>query len=238
MKIKALVTGHSKGLGKGVCQAFLKQSIPVLGLSRTELEPREGLTQNQLDLASVQVVTRWLADGHLDPFAQGAQLLVLVNNAGRVGPVAPLSRQSPAEVAASVALNVSVPLMLSAAVAQLQAVAEKRVVQVSSGAGRSAYPGWSVYCATKAALDHHARAVQMDSPEGLKLVSLAPGVIDTEMQTEIRQTHERDFPNRKRFEALKKDGLLTNPVEAGQLLVDYALSDRFGEQAVDDLRQR
>ncbi|MGE5651882.1 MAG: SDR family NAD(P)-dependent oxidoreductase, partial [Bacillota bacterium] len=98
------------------------------------------------------------------------------------------------------------------------------------------YPGWSVYCATKAALDHHARAVVLDKNDALRICSLAPGVIDTGMQAEIRASSLEQFPLRERFDALKRDGALTAPDDGAARLVDYLLSDSFGRDPVADLR--
>lgn len=236
MKIKGIVSGHSKGLGAGITQALLNRQIPVLGLSRSAMAVTSGLEQVEIDLSDTSALHDWLACDDLANFVDQADCVVLINNAGLVGPVAPAQRQSGHEVAQSVALNITAPLVLTAALAKRPMPLQKRVVHISSGAGRSAYPGWSVYCATKAALDHHARATVLDADPTLKLVSLAPGVIDTSMQTEIRATSTEDFPNVDRFHALKRDGLLVSPESAGEAVVEYVLSNRFGSEVVDDLR--
>jgi NAD(P)-dependent dehydrogenase (short-subunit alcohol dehydrogenase family) len=95
-----------------------------------------------------------------------------------------------------------------------------------------------VYCATKAALDQHARAVALDRTPALRIASVAPGVIDTDMQAEIRAASEEDFPDRRRFEELKRDRQLRSPAEAGREVVELLLSNAFGRDTVTDLRQR
>ncbi len=126
--------------------------------------------------------------------------------------------------------------MLAAAVVQATPGKQRRILHISSGAGRSAYPGWSVYCATKAALDHHARAVALDAQEGVRICSLAPGVIDTGMQAEIRATPEKCFPIRQRFVDMKLSGQLTAPEDCAELVLNFLLSDAFGAQPVEDIR--
>ena len=147
-----------------------------------------------------------------------------------------LGDQDPVEVGKSVALNIAAPLMLSAAVIAASAGAERRILHVSSGAGRNAYPGWSVYCATKAALDQHARAVALDAMPGVRICSLAPGVIDTDMQEEIRATPPERFPLRERFVELQRAGELSPPEMTARAVVEYMLHTRFGIEPVDDLR--
>ncbi|MFL6657005.1 MAG: SDR family NAD(P)-dependent oxidoreductase, partial [Massilia sp.] len=151
-------------------------------------------------------------------------------------PVGALNDQDPLAVASAIGLNVAAPLMLAAAVARAMAARQCRILHISSGAGRNAYPGWSVYGATKAALDHHARGVAQDARPGVRICSLAPGVIDTPMQAEIRSTPEARFPIRQRFLDLHSQGQLASPAHSAQRVIDYLLADSFGSEPVADIR--
>jgi NAD(P)-dependent dehydrogenase (short-subunit alcohol dehydrogenase family) len=136
-----------------------------------------------------------------------------------------------------VVVNVASALVLSAAFARATSqLADRRILHISSGAASNAYAGWSVYCATKAALDQHARAVVLDRTRGLRIASVAPGVIDTDMQAEIRGTTDAKFPDRPRFVELKKTGKLRSPEQGGANVADLLLSDDFGRETVIDLR--
>jgi len=234
--IKAIVTGHTHGLGAAIAAELRRRHIAVLGIARGSTGAAD-VQQVQLDLSAAAAVQAWLAGPPLADFLADADVAVLINNAGVVQPVGALADQDVGEVAAAVALNVAAPLMLSAALARIMAGRQCRILHVSSGAGSNAYPGWSVYGATKAALDHHARAVALDATPGLRICSLAPGVIDTAMQAQIRATPLARFPLRARFESLKADGALAAPADSAQALVRYALAERFGERPVDDVRQ-
>lgn len=242
-KTRAIVTGHSRGLGAGIARALMKRGVGVLGLSRHTGSAPEGvadglLEQQALDLADPSALSAWLAGGALERFLADAELALLVNNAGVVSPIGPLPVQPGDEVARAVALNVTAPLLLSAAFAQVRTAAtERRILHVSSGAGRTPYPGWSVYCATKAALDHHARCVELDGAPGLRICSLAPGVIDTGMQGEIRAADPARFPMHDRFVSMARQGALADPVQCGARIADHLLGADFGKAAVADLRE-
>ncbi len=243
--IRAVVTGHSRGLGAALAELLFERQIDVLGVGRSghpslakdeRLAAAPRFVEASLDLADPEAVESWLASGALQRFAQGAQCVLLFNNAGMVDPIAPLGAQGAIAIARAVTLNVAAPLMLANALAAVQAE-ERRIVHISSGAARSAYAGWSVYCATKAALDHHARAVALDAPAGVRISSVAPGVVDTGMQATIRATAVEHFPLRGRFEELKQTGKLATPEDSARQLIDYALSDAFGTSPTTDVRE-
>ena len=259
---KAIVTGHTQGLGAGIAASLMARGIAVLGLARraspTLAARYPGLLREEaIDLADSAALAAWLGGAALRDFLADAGLVLLVNNAGSLEPVGALQHQDPMAVAQAVALNVTAPLMLAAALAKHRAgvderderteraeragpvagePAQLRILHVSSGAARNAYAGWSVYCASKAALDHHARAVAQDAVEGVRICSLAPGVIDTDMQARIRATPAERFPGRERFAALHREGRLMAPQAAAERVVDYLLSPAFGDKPVDDVR--
>jgi NAD(P)-dependent dehydrogenase (short-subunit alcohol dehydrogenase family) len=243
--VKAIVTGHTRGLGAALAEALLARGIAVLGVSRRHQPAQASLhtqygdafEEAEVDLADTARLAQWLAGDTLSGFLVGADQALLINNAGTVQPIGPAGVQTPADIAQAVALNVTAPLMLASAFAAASAnVPERRIAHVSSGAGRNAYAGWSVYCATKAALDHHARAVALDGERGIKIASVAPGVVDTDMQVQIRGADDSRFPTRERFVEMKESGALSSPAQAAKRFVDYLLSDAFGQPPIADVR--
>ena len=121
--------------------------------------------------------------------------------------------------------------MLAGAVASARALkTECRILHMSSGAGRSAYPGWSVYCATKAALDQHARAVALDHNINLRIVQ--PGA------RRHRYRHAGRDPRRRRSSSFRcaKDSTNSSAPASWptrrrprRRLVDYLLGEHFGK---------
>ena len=238
---KAIVTGHSRGLGAAIAEQFLANGIPVLGCARrsnAELAARFPalFSQAPLDLGDATALAAWLDGPSLGQFCADTETIFLVNNAGTLGPIGPAQTQPASEIAHAVQINVAAPLMLTSTLARVHPGA-LRVLHVSSGAARAPYAGWSVYCATKAALDHHARAMAADQRADLRICSLAPGVIDTDMQTTLRSTPETHFPMLKKFQKLKNDNLLTPPHEAARRIVAYLRDASFGSALIADLRE-
>ncbi len=241
--MRVLITGHSRGLGAALARGVLARGGAVWGLSRRPLSPPpvtepDRFFETALDLRDLPALLRFVAPPPLRDWFAGADTAVLVNNAGVLGPVGPPGRLEEEGIESAVALDLVVPLLLTSSfVRATEGCPDRRVVHVSSGAARHPVAGWSVYGPCKAALDHHARTVAADSVPGLRIASVAPGVLDTDMQAEVRDLDPSRFPESRRFHDLHRQGLLVPPADAAGRFLDYVLSDAFGEEAAVDLRR-
>lgn len=243
-----IVTGASRGLGLAVAQQLLDPQRRLLTISRrpdaglAEQAARQGaaLEQWSLDVAAPETVPRlesWLRRLAADGFERA----VLINNAGVLGGVGPAEAMDAASLAQVLRVGLEAPALLTAAFLRATRSwrAERRVLNVSSGAGRVAISGWAAYCAAKAGLDQFARVVALDEallPNPAKIVSLAPGVIDTDMQAQLRASDERGFPTLQRFKDFKATGQLLAPAEAAARLVAFLDRNDFGATPVADVR--
>jgi NAD(P)-dependent dehydrogenase (short-subunit alcohol dehydrogenase family) len=118
--------------------------------------------------------------------------------------------------------------------------ATRKILNISSGLGRRAMASQSAYCATKAGMDHFTRCLALDEalkPRGAKVCSLAPGVIDTDMQVQLRSADDALFPDRKGFAGLHLGGQLTSPDEAARRVLAYLARADFGQNPVADVRE-
>ncbi|RZJ74455.1 MAG: SDR family NAD(P)-dependent oxidoreductase, partial [Flavobacterium sp.] len=96
--------------------------------------------------------------------------------------------------------------------------AKKSIINISSGAALKPYFGWSVYCSTKAALNMLTQTLAVEQAEeknGVKVLAIAPGVVDTDMQVEIRNSNKADFKDLDRFVALKEEDGLNDAATVG-----------------------
>lgn len=236
---RAIVTGHSKGLGAALADALIKRGYQVLGISRSTRDHGHGaLQQVALDLSDNKAVIEWLNSGELQQFLSGAQQAVLINNAGMIAPIAPIGAQDNTAIAQAISLNLVAALQLSNSfVACTDPVADRRLVHISSGAARHSIHGWSIYCAGKAALDHHARCLADEQLPGLRVSSIAPGVVDTDMQGDIRNTTLEQFKLVENFRDMKEQGQLASPEETARTLLDHLLGDNCGNPVCADIRE-
>ncbi len=179
----------------------------------------------------------WLGGFAPDRFAHAA----LVNNAGVLTRIGPLEQCSTAELSSALRVGLEAPLLLSAAFLRATAAwhADRRMLDISSGLGRRAMAGQATYCAAKAGMDHLARAMALDQAEldhGARIVSLAPGVIDTDMQVRLREADAAGFPEQAMFRRLKEAGELTSASDAARRVIAWLERADFGANPVADVR--
>lgn len=243
-----ILTGASRGLGLAMAQQRLAGGHHVLAIARraTLADPAPGQLESwTADLADSAPVAQRLHDW-LQTFSQtqaGRALssVTLINNAGVVPSPAPLTQQDAAEMVHALRVGLEAPLLLTAAFLRATAgwTATRKVLLVSSGLGRRAMAGSAVYCAAKAGMDHLARALALEEagkPGAAAVVSLAPGVIDTDMQVQLRSADAALFPERERFVGLHAQGQLDSPAQAATKVLRYLDRADFGSAPVADVR--
>ena len=240
-----ILTGASRGLGKALAEQLLARGHHVLALSRrpavVAVPPGAQLTPWAVDLADATPVAQQLALWLAALDASRVASATLINNAGVVSQLAPLSGVAADDLVNALRVGLEAPALLTAAFLRATAdwAAPRKVVLVSSGLGRRAMAGSASYCAAKAGLDHLARAVALEEaakPNGARIVSLAPGVIDTDMQVQLRSADPALFPDRANFIGLKEAGRLDSPASAAAKMLAYLDRADFGSNPVGDVR--
>ncbi|MDH4060443.1 MAG: SDR family NAD(P)-dependent oxidoreductase [Aquincola sp.] len=234
-----IVTGASRGLGRAIATQLAASGATVLGLSR-QAPPAEfeQWTCNLADPLPVAVrLGVWL--GAFEPGRFSAA--VLINNAAMLADPRPLADVDLEELSATTRVGLEAPLLLSAAFLRATRgwTGQRRVLHISSGLGRRAMASQGPYCAVKAGLDHLARAQALEEaqqPNGAKVCSLAPGVVDTDMQIQLRGADPQGFPDRDAFVQMKTSGRLDSPSTAAGKVIAYLTRADFGANPVADVR--
>jgi NAD(P)-dependent dehydrogenase (short-subunit alcohol dehydrogenase family) len=244
-----VLTGASRGLGRAMAEQLLTGDRLLLTISRRPDASLEALAKSKdtrleqwaLDLAhDVGAAARfeaWLrkqAD-------QSISTATLINNAGTLGTVGPLQASDAETLAVALRVGLEAPALLTSAFLRATDgwTAKRRVLNISSGAGRRAIAGWAAYCAAKAGLDHLSRVVALDEARrlnGASIVSLAPGVIDTDMQADLRAADRSGFPDQATFQEMKASGQLASAHDAAVRVLAYLARADFGTNPVADVR--
>ncbi len=211
-------------------------------LAQTAAQADIPLTQWTHDLIDGEALSYRLQDWLELQGAQAFSSATLVNNAGMIPAITPLSSAHPAELARALRVGLEAPMQITSRF--LHATRDwgvpLKVLNISSGLGRRPMASQSAYCAAKAGLDHFTRCLALDEAQrehGARVCALAPGVVDTDMQVELREAPAAQFPDQPRFEKLKTQGLLTSSEEAARQVLAYLSRPDFGSQSVADVRE-
>ena len=245
MSTITVLTGANRGLGAAMAEQIVRSGQHLVTLSRQATPGLEALartqgttlTHLQVDLGDEEAVKD--AAARLGPLLAGHARVRLIHNAGIVAPVkqsADLTDFN--EIRKAFLVNIESPIFLTAYFLKATAAAQdRRVMLISSGAGRSPTSGWAVYCATKAAMDRYAQVLQQDCGKTARVVSMAPGIVDTGMQAEIRGSSQQDFPSIERFIGFHKQQQLAPADTTANRLLTLLERDDFGTKTLDDVRE-
>lgn len=239
-----IVTGSSRGLGAAMlAQLAARPGARVLGLARHANAAVQGPAVEQwtADLAAPEPVAQRLRSWLTSLDATSLRSVTFINNAAALTDPKPLADSDLAGTATALRVGLEATVLLTAAF--LDATRDwsgaRRVLNISSGLGRRAMAGSATYCAIKAGMDHLSRAVALEEearPNGARIVSLAPGVIDTDMQVQLRGADPAAFADRAMFVNLKETGQLLAPDEAARRVLARLDRPDFGASPVADVR--
>ena len=244
-----VLTGASRGLGAAMARRLLDPDCTLLCLSRrsdaslADAARERGARCEQWNVDLIEPVPVgaglevWLNAFPADRFDSAA----LINNAAVLTRIGALETGTGADLATAIRVGLEAPLVLTAAFLRATAAwrADRRVLNISSGLGRRAMAGQATYCAVKAGIDHLSRAVALDQaelPHGARVAALAPGVIDTDMQVQLREAAGPGFPEHELFVRLKESGQLASPDAAAERVLAFLARDDFGQAPVADIR--
>lgn len=249
-----ILTGASRGMGWAMARQLLAPGNVLLCMARktsdalTHEAQERGvhLEQWAQDLTDTQEAAsrleRWLHSLH----APACATATLINNAGVIPHIGPLDHCNSEELANALRVGLEAPMLLTAAFLRVTQgwvdtdwTGQRKVLNISSGLGRRAMAGQAPYCAAKAGMDHFSRCTALDEarrPHGARIVSLAPGVIDTDMQVQLRAGNPDEFPDLNRFIQLKTGGQLSSPENAATQVLAYLQRADFGDNPVADVR--
>jgi benzil reductase ((S)-benzoin forming) len=241
-----VITGTSRGLGRSLADVLAADSKNDVVEMGRGLSGKNGsntaLEADFSDLVSLESAFAKLADYVRAKGDRAFARATLINNAGVVVPVARFDRIEPSLLAQNVMVNLTAPILATRAfvLATANSAPTRMVLNVSSGAAKRAVQGWTAYCSAKAGLEMATRVMAAEAAQwdpSLTICSLAPGVVDTPMQTQVRGFSAEDFPERERFQQMKETGTLRDAKSVAQDIISLVNTGRLANGGNHDLRE-
>lgn len=241
-----IITGTSRGIGEALAKQVLGDHTVLYCISRNQ-NPRLSVEAHvkrwpmrdiAIDLNDTHKINELLRDIFREIDPEDVEEIVLINNAGIIHPIRLVGDAEASEkVARSINVNLTSAILITDRfVRETESwPVPRKVVNLSTGAAQHPVEGWSAYCAAKAGLEMFTRclvAEQRHHHNPVKVVSFAPGVVNTEMQQEIRNAPPETFPELGRFVDMKDSGRLLDADFVAKSILDLLAGSNFGEHTV------
>mmetsp|Transcript_8784 Transcript_8784/g.13116 ORF Transcript_8784/g.13116 Transcript_8784/m.13116 type:complete len:255 (+) Transcript_8784:3-767(+) len=234
----ALVTGAGSGIGRALARRLAMRGVDIFPVGRREdklIETAQLIHEDLKSMRNVQVspiaadISKASGREEILSAIGSKNLRFIVHNAGVIDPVKPLGQMKEEEWNRVMEINVNGPLFLTNKLVPtfFDDDIGTRVLFVGSGAAHNAYSHWGAYCTSKAALHMLWKSFRLEKPmENVFFGSVRPGVVDTPMQSVIR---ESNMDNVENFRRLKSENQLTTVEEVAAFL-DFLLHDALPEE--------
>jgi len=240
-----IITGASRGFGAMLAINSSKRDVVLHLVARSDMSESAADLQDkasevftyQFDLSETDKISQLHKKIFNNIILNDAESIVLINNAGLLKPIGPVGKYPVDEYRMNVEVNYVAPVLLTQLfVKETENFnGDKKVIMISSGAANKAYYGWSHYCSTKAGLNRYMEVLSLEQKDleyPVKTMAFNPGMMETNMQKEIRVQKKDDFLFVDKFLNAKEHGLVGDPDEVSRKLINLLWMDKFPDGEV------
>lgn len=216
------ITGTSRGIGKALAELLLEDKENfVFGVSRSQSIKHDNYKHYSIDMNDLESVAKFEFPKFENPGS-----VVLVNNSAFESEIKHFGKRSTEDIIGGYNVNVVAPsILMNNFLKNYQSYICKRVIlNISTGAAKTAIESWGIYCASKSALAMLSEVI--DKEQKLKFAgnpvyvfSVGPGVVDTQMQTKLRKVSPEDFSMVGKFIEFKEKNELADPKDIAKKLI-------------------
>jgi len=241
-----IITGTSRGIGESLAAQLMGENHYLICISRTvnqglvdqAREKNYALNYFSYDLLNLSGIDQLFDDifhkVHLNSIDDA---IYLVNNAAMLTPVSPIEQIETEQIIDNVHLNLLAPMIITSNYLKRtkRMNVDKRILNISSASARYLLPSQSCYSTAKAGLDSFTKSIALDQELALypaKIAAVYPGMIDTQLQSDIRSVSLEQFPYVNEFIKLSEEGKLQSPEYTASRLTDILLSEDFGKTVI------
>lgn len=245
-----IITGASRGLGRALTENLIAKDNHLFCISRrtnddivTEAGLKDcGIDYFEYDFNFLEEIDMLVATIFERINFNKAESICLINNAATVKPIMPVGKYPSFEIISNMNVNLIAPMLfISEFIKRTEDVnCEKLIVNISSGAANKPYSGWGCYCSAKAALDMFTGCVGIEQNKAsnpVNIISFNPGIMDTDMQGDVRQSSVENFELVDKFIKYKEQGHLKSPDFVAKKLLDLIHNNEIKTGMIYDINE-
>jgi benzil reductase ((S)-benzoin forming) len=223
MKTLFIITGTSKGLGNAFFEVLNKDDNIIITINRNQIYYSNNHNINiVMDLSKI-------TSNNLEEFEtilskkllKNIKEVIFINNAFTIGKLSRIAELKNKDVVDAINTNFISSFLLIKSFINItkSLIVKKKIINISSGAAHKSIDGWSLYCSTKSAMEIFINSINIEY-SNFFCVNIDPGVMNTEMQTNIRNF--KDGVNNEYFLNLYINNELKDTLEvANKILIEY-----------------
>ncbi|MDF1757257.1 MAG: SDR family NAD(P)-dependent oxidoreductase [Legionellaceae bacterium] len=204
-----ILTGGGSGLGRCLASSLANrgQDVLIVGRHKERLMDVANISE-RIHFYCADITKSKDRSKIISLMTDRNKINGLINCAGVIRPIEPIVNISEENWRSCMATNLDAPLFLS------QGLKDKlqngRILNIGSAVAYFPVVGWSAYCVSKAGLSMLTKCWQIED-NSVAMASVMPGIIDTDMQREIRESNFMEAEKRDYFLRLQKEKKLLKP---------------------------
>ena len=188
--MQIIITGISQGLGEELFNLLSKKNVKIVALSRRFLDNQYLLekSENNIQLCMVDLSNITDVEKVLDELSLEDDI-IFINNASKITPIDSIQNISNDDIVNSITTNFITPALI---VKKMSNKKSLFIINLSTGASKRSIQNWSLYCSTKAGIEMFFNVIADDEHKNIEVVNFDPGVMNTNMQQQIRNSKFND----------------------------------------------
>lgn len=207
-----IISGGNRGLGNSLVNLILELSeTVVISISRTKAESQNGESPKRFYFIKADLADGF--DSSIFDEAKGllfnTETIYFINNASVILPITKIGKLIESDISNSLKVNIDYPIKLVNFLMRNYSSKKLVFVNISSGVAHKPIACWSLYGACKASMFSFFKTLELENKDSdnIRVYNIDPGVLDTRMQLEIRNS---DFPDKEHFYRLETENKLIN----------------------------
>lgn len=239
-----IITGTSRGIGESIAEQLISPNHYLYCISREKnanlVSKSNNIEYYEIDLNQLQQIESLMESIFNSIDFSEAEGIYLINNASIIAPVSFIDTAMISDITYNINVNLIAPILLTSLFIKNsnKHLIEKRILNISSASVKNHHAGMSLYSAAKAGLDVFSQCVGLEqnhSNAPVGVISIWPGMIDTNLQREARSQDKSVFPSANLFQTVKAAGMLSTPEITAKQIIEFLFKSDFEHGAVVDI---